>query len=372
MFAHCYWWGAAVTESYTLAIALTMLTALAAQRDTHRGAALTAGVAAGFAAATHALSLFVTAPILIPRRPQRRLFVLAGVLLGLAPVWLGLLGAPTDPLTGHHPSRVGSWLWHAAAFVDPGRAVGGLARVIALVAFGLGPVALTGVVARWRTRTDAVGHVHRRVAVAAMATLVLLLVGYSPARLHLMVGFLAAGLLLAAPPRFTQWSLAAHLTFQVCLYTLTPAVLTLAGREDLGVRQLSHRNNAWYFLCPVKTFDTGPQEYARELLAAAPSGAVVVADFNPGALLAVVQEVAAMRPDLVILPTAIDELQSERDPARALLDHVIAWTSGGRAVVLADRWEPYYRIAELRRRFGVDDEPCGPGITIRLPNKPRP
>lgn len=366
MVSHSHWWSAEVAESYAAAAVWVLLTALASRHDHRRVGALAAGGAAGLAAATHALSAFVTIPLLVPHRRQRWLTVLFGLAAGTAPLWLAAFGSPDDPLTGHHPSRAGNWLWHAKAFVDPERMFGGLGLIALLLALGLGPFGLFAVARQpgWRPARS----VHPRpvLAAGALVALILVLSGYLAARLHLMVGFITLGILLAAPLQLTLRQRIVHVLLQTALYTVLPAALCLLGHQSLGVRKLPNRNNAWYFLCPVKTVETGPHTYARALLAAAPANAVVLADFNPGAVLRLVQDLEDVRRDVVIVPTAVDEIQARFDPAGALLERIRGFASKDRPIVLADSWEPYYRITELRRRFGVAVRPCGPGLAVQI------
>ncbi len=361
--SHSHYWGATVTETYALAVALAVCCAWAATFPS-RGAAFAAGSCAGLAASCHLLSLLVTAPFLLTQR--RRWVPLAlGAALGAAPVWLALFGAPSDPLTGHHTSHLGTFSWHALAFVDTSRWLGGLARIALVLAFGLGPLGLAAVLGGIRSGRAASAHPHPRLAAAALVALLALLATYLSARLHLQMDFLLLGVLLLVPPSLPRWGIASHLLLQVAAYTLLPLALP-AAHHHLGVRVLPHRDNAWYFLCPVKTFETGPETYATRLLAAAPPNALVVADFNPGALLVFVQRTRGLRPDVQVLPTLVDELQPRHDAAQALASRLATLARTGRPLVLADRFEPYYHVDEMQCRFGLTVEPCGPGWTVRL------
>ena len=351
------WWAASVTETYTTAIAAVLAVLLLASGRGHRQTFL-AGLAAGFGATVHAMTVPLTAPILaaIPRRHWPA--GIAGGLLGMAPVWLALRGVAPDPLTGHLAGRASSWTWHLNLFVDTGRIVPGTALVAGLLLLALGPLGLTSM-ARGGTRRL---HPWPAGGWAAIAALGLLLATYSPSRLHLMTGFLVLGLFLVLPPRMDGRHALAHVGFQAVLYFALPLLLIGAGFGSLGARQLPHRDNATYFLRPWKAGERGTDRYVRELLDAAPRGAVILADFNPGAPLVLWQRLHHTRPDVRIVPTAVDEAVGSPDPVAALARRIE--NASPAPVVLADGWEPYYHLAGLRSRFGFRIGPCGPGWQI--------
>jgi hypothetical protein len=358
---HPHWWAAATAETYSLTSALVLAAAVATTSARARLGALAAGVASGLALATHFFAIFLLAPFLPGLKHRAWLPAALGLLLGCAPVWLAVAGVPADPLTGHFAAGPASWHWAFATFLAPSRIPLGLLTLIAMLLFGFGVVALAGVFAG-RTHPES-WHPSPRVATAALVVLALVLATYSTFRLHLMAGFVGLGLILLWPPLLSRRARCAHIAVQVSLYLLTPLALQLAGRADLGVRQLPERDNAWYFLCPIKSLDQGPARYARDLLQAAPRNATVLADFNPGAVLRLVQESERLRPDVKIVPTAVDEALAAPDPARALARSLRAAQARQRPTVLADRWEPYYRIAALHALgFALTD--CGPGLLV--------
>jgi hypothetical protein len=190
-----------------------------------------------------------------------------------------------------------------------------------------------GAVALWRGHREPRGST---VWAWSLGGLSLLLV-YAPFRLHLMLVFLLVGLVLALPVRLPARGRLGHVVFQSLLCLAVAAVLTVAGRQNLGVRVLPDRNNAFYFLCPFKgasvatqaaakaaptpaqsglrsavlrwerAVDPGTRAYLADFGACVPAGApaVVLADFNPGAVLRLAQVVRGWRPELDIRPVAV-------------------------------------------------------------------
>jgi hypothetical protein len=343
--AHAPWWAAEATETYSLAFALTLASLLAQTA----GKRLLAGLAAGWGAATHALSVFLTLPEAL-RRP--RASWLAGFVLGSCPVWLAAFATPADPLTGQVSAGTFSLAWHWQSFLSVPRMGKGAALLAALLAYNLGPVGgLAWAKAPWRQEFPA----------WTLLPLAFFLASYAPFRLHLMVGFLLLGALLAKPPALSLSGAAVHGLLQPAVYFLLPTLLTAFGAATLGVRQLPGRNNASYFLCPAKAWERSAATYAQELLSKAPRGAVILADFNPGAVLRLVQVERALRPDVRIEPTVVDNCLAHGNPAGCLA--AAMGQAKGRPVLLADTYEPYYRLGQLAA-MGVRSVGCGPGVLV--------
>lgn len=366
--AHPLWWAAAVAESYTLSFALVVAGGLLLDRRRRGEATLLAGVCWGLALATHAFAAALVLPLAVALGGHLWPALLAGLTVGSAPLWLGVLGAPMDPLTGYAASPWGSWAWHAAAFLHPAKLGRGAALVVLAVLFALGPVGLAGMVRRVR-EGGVSRHPHPPLAAALLLLLAAVLALYSPYRIHLMAGFLVVGGVLLIPPLLSARGCAVHVLLQVGLYGGAALATGWLGQGTLGVRELPGRNNAHYFLWPPKSGETSAARYARQLLAAVPAQAVVLADFNPGAVLRLAQEVEGLRPDVTVLPTAVDDALATPSPADTLLAYLVRYSGEGRPVVLADSWAPYYRVAELRAR-GVSLHPCGPGWEVQVPRFP--
>lgn len=360
--AHPLWWAAAVAESYAPALALLVAGGLLLTRRSGPSQ-VAAGVCFGLAIAAHAFAAVLIVPLLATSRRRAWVTLATGVALGAAPLWLATLGAPPDPLTGFSASRASSWSWALGTFLKPAGIVKGLALAAGAFTVALGPVGLLGVVQR--VRSGGVSrHPNPRLAVALLAPLAALLTVYAPYRLHLMVAFLVVGAVLIAPPLLAVRACLMHVVLQVALYGGVAAAATLPGTADLGVRRLPGRHNARYFLWPPKTFEASAERYAKALFAALPAGAVVLADFNAGAVLRLAQEVHGLRPDVEVVPTAIDDALATPNAAAALARRIANHRSGGREVVLADSWPPYYRVDELRA-MGFTLQPCGPGVLVQ-------
>lgn len=357
--AHPVWWSAAVAESYAAALALALSGCVFSLRRGWVGS-FGAGFAVGLAAAAHMFSLVVSLPWLVTaRRPWQP--VVGGVVAGLSPVWLGVLGTPPDPLTGFAAGGSGSWGWHLAAFVQPMALGRGVVLLAAVVVLALGPL---GVWALARAGRDGRSLLPGpRGAGWVLAGYAVILCVYAPYRVPLMASFLLVGLVLLRPPALAPGGRALHIGGQVLLLTVLPWTLSAVGAGDLGLRRLPERSNARYFLSPVKRFETGPERYAQTLFEAAPQRAVILSDFNPGALLRLVQHTQRLRPDVEVIPTAVDDALARSDPAAELAAR-IRELGATRPVVLADDWGPYYRTEELRRRFGVELLPSPSGWLV--------
>ena len=380
------WWAAAVAETYAPALAATLAGALALGAAPRGWRWWVAGGFWGLALAIHAMSLFLIVPLAWEGAREKAWRLLPGVVVGSAPLWLALFGAPRDPLTGFAASGPSTWRWHLEAFLALARTPRNALALAALLLYALG---VLGIVALWRGRCGTRGSA---VWAWSLGALSLLLLTYAPYRLHLMVAFLLVGLLLALPVRLPAWARVGHVVLQALVYLVIPTVLTVAGRQSLGVRVLPGRNNAFYFLCPIKSvrvepavvmeswrdtprtpgvttawgrwkeaLDAGTESYLSGFSGCSPTHAVVLADFNPGAVLRLAQVARGWRPDLEIRPVAVDVALGAPDPVVALAAEVERGLAA-RPVVLADSYGPYYHPRELSTRF--DLHPCGSVVQV--------
>lgn len=365
------WWAACVAETYLPALALTFAGRVVLRPPDRAWRWGLAGVLWGLAFACHILTVFLIIPLALQTGWRRLWRLTPGLIAGAMPVWLALFGGPTDPLTGFAASGASTWRWHWVTFVTLGGAPRGLALEIVLLLYGLGAF---GITALWRARREACGGKAWAISLGGLG---LLLATYAPYRLHLMVTFVLAGVLLAFPFRLPLWARAAHLVVQTLLYLSVPAALTVAGWQNLGVRLLPERNNAFYFLSPVKAlpwlhgvwgpaflFDPGTERYVHDLGDCAPQGSAVLADFNTGAPLRLAQYVRGWRHDLDVRPVAVDIALGSDDPPAALAAET-GRELAHRPVVLADTYRPYYRLDDLAAHFVLS--PCRVGVLVKRP-----
>ncbi len=364
------WWAATVAETYAVALALTFGGGVALLKSGRGWRWLGAGLLWGLALACHAMTVFLIVPLAWEAGGRRGWRLLPGVAAGAAPLWLAFGGGgPPDPLTSFAASGGSTWRWHWEAFVAFARAPRGLAVLAVVVLYGLG---VMGVAALWRGRRHAGGGPVWGVSLSALA---LLLATYAPYRLHLMAVFLIGGALVAFPVRLGAAARGAAAAVQALVYLAVPAALTIAGWQDLGARVLPFRNNAFYFLCPLKglpaaaaawgpaaLLDPGTERYVAAVGACAPPGATIVADFNPGAPLRLAQVARGWRRDVKLQPVAVDVALGAADPAAALAREIGRALESG-PVMLADTYRPYYRLDELATRFSF--VPCRAGALVR-------
>jgi hypothetical protein len=372
------WWAATVAETYAPALAATLAGGLALTAATRGWKWWVAGGLWGLALATHMMSVFLIAPLAWEVGRTRAWRLLPGLALGSAPVWLAVFGGPRDPLTGFAASGASTWRWHWDAFLALARAPRDAVVVAALVLYALG---LLGVAALWRGRRTP------RASPAwawSLGTLLLLLLTYASYRLHLMVGFLLVGLLVALPARLSAWTR----WRTSCCRRSSLAIHGADRRRRLepGCSVVLHRNNAFISslrqasalppfpsrqeVCstPLRTvalrwkaLDPGADQYLAGIGPCAPTGAAVVADFNLGAVLRLAQVVRGWRTDLEIRPVAVDVALGAPEPAAALVA-VVQREIGARPVVLADSYAPYYYPSRLSSHFSL--HPCGPCVQV--------
>ena len=364
------WWAATVAETYAVALALAIGGGVVLLSSMRWWRWWVTGLLWGLALACHAMAIFLIVPLAWEAGGRRAWRLLPGAVAGSAPVWLAINGGGSpDPLTSFAASGGSTWRWHWEAFVAFARAPRGLAVLAAIVLYGFGAM---GIAALWRGRHDARGGAAWGVSLSALA---LLLATYAPYRLHLMAIFLVVGVLVALPVRLGAIARGAAVAVQALVYLAVPAGLTIAQRQDLGVRVLPFRNNAFYFLCPLKglpgaaggwgpaaLFDPGTGRYVAALGTCAPPDATIVADFNPGAPLRLAQVARGWRRDLEIRPVAVDVALGAADPGGALAGEIGRALERG-PVMLADTYRPYYRMDELAARFRF--VPCRVGALVR-------
>lgn len=134
------------------------------------------------------------------------------------------------------------------------------------------------------------------------------------------------------------------------VYLLVPI---LAGRTELvPARPLPGRDNA-YFLSPWKQNRSEPAKWAKSFLRSVEKRAVIYADFTPSRVLQYVQTVDGIRPDVSIIE--IDKWISSEKGLRAYRNSICEQLAGHRTAYLAQRYEPYYKMAYLHRYFRLEE-----------------
>jgi len=155
-------------------------------------------------------------------------------------------------------------------------------------------------------------------------------------RRHALVaaGTALAGLLILAP---------------VVIYYATPPILRYTGLDPLGARYIPYRDNTRYFFLPDKRGYDGAARYGREVLGMLPPGAVILADFTPGAVLQYVQKVEGVRQDVLIV--GVESPSSYGQAARKAIRH----HSGRRPIYLTDyrTYAQLFAISELSKEYNL-------------------
>jgi hypothetical protein len=132
-------------------------------------------------------------------------------------------------------------------------------------------------------------------------------------------------------------------------YAALPRLLTRAGLNPLGIRELPGRDPNAYFLHPASQGDFGADVFARSALEALPRNAVIIADHTPFEPLRYLQSVEGLRPDVRLL-----RIEPGDD-----LAPIVRTLPAGSAVFLADDDPRYYRLDRLNTLPGACLRPFG-------------
>jgi hypothetical protein len=137
------------------------------------------------------------------------------------------------------------------------------------------------------------------------------------------------------------------------VYYSFPQVYTSSGITFLHMRQLPFRDSVKYFFLPDKSREYGAAQYCEFVFSAVESNALIIADFNPGMALLYAQKIRGERKDVEVLIAIDDFVHYSENPAGdiiALIENHI----GQRPVYLADTYEPYYHIGEIKKKFALE------------------
>ena len=156
-------------------------------------------------------------------------------------------------------------------------------------------------------------------------------------------------------------STAACATLLASLALLPPVVYYAASRiaeavqYDVSfIRNQPYRNPYSYYLFPPKQHEDGPQRYVEDSFKQAKPGAIILADFVPGLVLVYEQRILGRRKDLELDVFIDDWVHYSRDPSSAILEFIRSHVGvDGRTLYLADEWEAYYHVADVRKEFDL-------------------
>ena len=162
-----------------------------------------------------------------------------------------------------------------------------------------------------------------------------------------------------------RWSTAALLVFTILppilVYAITPRVYEALDLNLLKTRPVPGRDIS-YFLQPWKNGRTEAADWAREFVAAVPSEAVIYADFTLARVLSYRLKTSGDRPDLDVVE--VDQWFYDPSPD-GLVESIQGSLSANRTVVIAQDFDPIYKIRALRDKFRVEE---GPLFLLIYPN----
>lgn len=142
----------------------------------------------------------------------------------------------------------------------------------------------------------------------------------------------------------------------VSAYAATPAIADYLHVDVTGARRCPERNNNWYFLFPPKAGDYGARHFAEAALDAAGPRGVIVADYTLWRPLGFLQLVEQRRPDVTL--QIVDPLLGGDSLPQFVRD-----TMASRPVYLAAIDPPgYYDVPRLRKSFSF--KPVGPIVQL--------
>jgi Protein of unknown function (DUF2723) len=366
-FSHAFWLHAVITEVYTLNALAVALVILAAH-EWHRGGArvwlLTSFLIFAVGITNHLVLATLVVPLawlMAASRPAffRDVRKLGGIGALLA---TGALVAAVSPGIRTTLGRLFEGpppIWHYFAFpADPA----GLARECGYYLLylvyqfpGVGVLlGAVGIVHLWRTQ--------RRFAVF------LLLVQGVNAFVFLKVTgwtslgstkytfyiqdyvvfslFVGAGAAAAAArfPACRHLLLPAVVILPIVTYELTPRVVSRAGIDLLGARDLPYRDNDWFFLHPSKRGVDGPEGYLNEVFRVVKPEGAVVADFTLFSILNYGQRVQGRRRDIVLVKSSDFDQQRDIGP-------IVSGRVPRRSVYVCGSDPRYYNVESISGKY---------------------
>ena len=155
-----------------------------------------------------------------------------------------------------------------------------------------------------------------------------------------------------ARPRWTIF----HASWVAAFLYLSPFVVGSIVGNMLSARPAPGRDAA-YFLRPWKRGKDSADQWAREVLESAPPQTTIVADYTLSRVLRFVNTSNHLRRDVKFIETD-SYMQPDPDGIHRHYVMVLNDAIASGPVVLAQDYEPYYFISEVRQHFDVS--PCGP------------
>lgn len=137
------------------------------------------------------------------------------------------------------------------------------------------------------------------------------------------------------------------------IYALTPRLCKSLGVKSDIVRVLPYRDNFVYYLWPGKNREYGARNYVQVAFQEAEPNSVIIADFNPGMALLYAQKVMDKRGDILIKEEIVDHILYGKEKPIIALRQVIDSYINERPVYLADVYEPYYFISQLKEYYDI-------------------
>lgn len=166
--------------------------------------------------------------------------------------------------------------------------------------------------------------------------------------------------------------LAGLVLFPPAVYYSASRIAEAVKLDVSFIRTLPYRNSYSYYLFPPKNRERGPQKYAADAFRQAKTGALILADFNPGLVLVYEQRVMGQRKDLEIGVYIDGWIHYSSDPTAATMDFLREQVvAKSRILYLADDWNPYYHSAEIRKEFHLE-RVGGPLWEVTARGKPSP
>jgi hypothetical protein len=148
-----------------------------------------------------------------------------------------------------------------------------------------------------------------------------------------------------------------QIVFPVALYLAAPTLYNAQNVIKIEARPVPGRDIS-FFLQPWKNNKIQCEEWARGFLRNAPPNSVIYADFTLSRPLVYIQKNEKLREDVIIFET--DRYLSP--PNSEMFQQSLREKARDRTVVLAQDYEPYYFVSDVKKNFEVTD--CGGHICV--------